>query len=471
VKSLLSNNTIPAVAILVFVAVLSVSILQMSLLPFAVIIAIIIAAAIVLFAFQKPWIMTFFIAAGSYLGSSFYFAEGSPLPVSLFQFFLFAALGLYLLHVLYFSTVHIRYTGYELPVLLFVALIFLSLIYSPDRESGLINALRFVVLLIFSGYVINTVRSVKVVSGILMTLVFLSILFSGFAALETIFNPQIAIQNLTAAGMKVERASVGSLYNDPNRFAAILFLPAAFTFSVVNSDLGYKYKAISAVCFLIILAGLFSTFSRSGFLSFVIITLIIVTLFKNWKNATIVGFLLLLIVLAVPQLRNVLFLNIERVLSVLTGAGDDSSGIRVMLGMAGVQMFIDSFFLGVGFDGFSEYFTNYYTLQESIGVYEPHNITYTIMAELGLIGLFFYLFYLYVIFFHAWRNVKLASAQLEKVVATALLSAFTAYTLFYQFYGGGLLDSNLMLIQALIFVVYFRLSDETQKTGNNAALT
>lgn len=456
-KSLLKNKAIPVSAILVFLAVALASYFKTSLLPFALFIALGIGIAGAFLAFQKPWIMTFLIAAGSYLGSLFYLAEGFILPVSLFQFFLFSALGLYLLHILYYNSVDLKYTGYELPVLLFVALIFLSLIYSTDRENGLIDALRFVFLLFFIGYVINTVRSVKVVSGILIMLVVISIALSGFSALETIFNPQIAIMNLT--GTNLQRGSVDALYDDPNRFAAILFLPAAFTFSALNSDLATKYKVVSAACFFIILAGLFSTFSRSGLLSFVLIILIIVTVFKNWKTAIIIGFLLLLVTLAVPQLRDVLLINIERIIDVLTGAaGDDSSGIRVMLGMAGVQMFIDSYFLGVGFDAFSDYFTNYYTIQESIGVYEPHNITYTIMAELGLLGLFFYLFYLYVMVFHAWKNIKLASTQLEKVVAATLFSTFLAYTLFYQFYGGGMLDSDLMLIQALIFVVYFQLT-------------
>jgi O-antigen ligase len=410
-------------------------------------------------AFQKPWIMAILIAAGSYLGSLFYLAEGFILPISLFQLFLFSGFGLYLLHVLYYDSTEINYTGYELPVLLFVALIFLSLIYSPDRQNGLFNAIRFLVLLLSIGFIINTVKSIRVVSYLLIVIALISVALSVYAAMETIFNPQVAVQNLTGSTSNLERGSAEALYQDPNRFAAILFLPAAFTFSVINSELSIKLKAISAICFLIILAGLFSTFSRSGFLSFIVIGLTIVSFFRNWKMASIVGAVGLIVILLVPQLRSVLLINIERVFDALTSAQDDSSGIRVMLGLAGIQMFVDSYFIGVGFDAYSEYFTKYYTLQESIGVYEPHNITYTIMAELGLLGLGFYFFYLYVLVVHAWRNVKLSSTQIEKVVSSTLFATFIAYTLFYQFYGGGLLDSNLMILQGLIFAVYFILSE------------
>jgi len=450
------NIAAPIVAILLFVALSVVSLLTTSLLPFVLFIAAGIAVAGAFFAFQKPWIMVFLIAAGSYMGSLFYFAEDFFLPVSLFQFFLFTGLTLYLLHLLYYQSFEIRYTGYELPVLLFLAFVFFSLIYSPDRETGLINGIRFLFLIIFTGYVFNVLSSSKYIVAIVSMLAGIAVLLAAFAVTETILNPQIAIQNLTEGSMRVQRASVGALYHDPNRFAAILFLPAAFTFSVINSQMELKYKMIGAFCFVILLAGLFSTFSRSGFLSFILIVLIIVGLFKNWKIFFLFSAAGLMVILAIPELRDALMINLERLFEVLFGRRDDSSGIRVMLGIAGIQMFIDSYMIGVGFEGFSERFTSYFTLQESIGVYEPHNITYTMMAELGLLGLFFYLFYLYVISYHAWQNVKLAESPLEKVIAVTLIASFAAYTLFYQFYGGALLDSNLVLIHALIFVVYYQ---------------
>lgn len=456
---MLTNSYSTVAAFLVFLAMAMACFATSSLIP----VALVLTAAVVIMgayaAFQRPWIMAILIAAGSYLGSLFYLAEGFVLPISLFQLFLFSGFGLFFLHALYYDSPDIRYTGYELPVLLFVALIFFSLIYSPDRQNGLFNALRFVVLLISIGYIINTVKSISVVSYLLIVIVLISVALSIYAAMETIFNPQVAIQNLTGSASNLERGSVDALYQDPNRFAAILFLPAAFTFSVINSELSTKFKAISAIFFLLILAGLFSTFSRSGFLSFIIIGLTVVSVFKKWKTVSLVGIIGLIVILFVPQLRSVLFINIERILDALTGARDDSAGIRVMLGLAGVQMFVDSYFIGVGFDAFSEYFTKYYTLQESIGVYEPHNITYTIMAELGLLGVGFYFFYLYVLVLHAWQNVKLSVTQIEKVVSTTLFATFIGYTLFYQFYGGGLLDSNLMILQGLIFAVFFCLSD------------
>lgn len=433
-----------------------------SVLPFYIFPALILSGVILFFAFQKPWLMIFFIAAGSYLSALVVVFEDFPLPVTLFQTFLIIGLGLYGCHKIYYNSFEIKLTGQELPVLCFLGLIFISLIYSPDRTNGLFNVLRFIILLVFVGYVFNSIHSFRVIEGLFITLTLIAVILSLYSSYEIILNPQIAVQNTLGMGINVERGSAGGIYHDPNRFAAILFLPIAFTFSVINSQIYLKYKLLSGILFILLIAGLASTFSRSGFISVALILLIVVALYNNWKFAMISGLGLLAVVFAVPELRSILFTNIERLLELFSGTRDDSSSIRVLLGIAGLSMFFDSYMIGVGFSGYSEWFTNYFTLQESIGVYEPHNITYTLMAELGLIGLFFFLYYLYVMGNHAIKNIRLSYSPLEKLVSSTLLSSFSAYILFYQFYGGALTDSNLMLIHALIFVVFFQLLDRIE---------
>lgn len=414
-------------------------------------------------AFQKPWLMIFFIAAGSYLSALVVVFEGFPLPVTLFQAFLFLGLGLFVLHKIYYNSFEIKLTNQELPVLFFLGLIFISLIYSPDRANGLFNASRFVILLIFAGYVINSIHSFRVIEALFITVTFVAVALSLYSSFEIILDPQIAVQNTIGMGVNVERGSAGGIYQDPNRFAAVLFLPIAFTFSVINSQVSNKYKFLTVILFILLIAGLASTFSRSGFISVALILIIVIALYKNWKFAIISGMGLLVLALAVPELRNALFLNIDRILELFSGSRDDSSSIRVLLGVAGLSMFFDSYMIGVGFSGYSEWFTNYFTLQESINVYEPHNITYEIMAELGLAGLLFFLYYLYVLLKTVFANFKFADNEHEKIISVSLLATFIAYIVFYQFYGGALMDSNLMFIHALIFtasIIYKKRSTE-----------
>lgn len=445
-----------AVSALSFIAALFTG----SLLPPLLLLALLAVTVIAFISFQYPWIFVYLIAIGSYLSSLVYFFEGFPLPITLFQLFLVFGIGVFLLHRIYFNAFELRFTGYELPVLCFLALIFLSLIYSPDRATGLFNAIRFIVLLIFAGFVLNSIYSIKLVGGLFIVLSVVGALLSVYSSVEIILNPEIAAQNLLGEGINIDRGSAGGIYNDPNRFAAILFLPIAFTFSVINSKAENKYKLLGLSVLFLLAGGLFSTFSRSGLISVGVIVLLIVALYRNWRGAFIAGTGLLIVILIIPELRNALWLNIERVLNLFSESSDDSSSIRVMLGIAGISMFFDSYLIGVGFSGFSEMFTNYYTVQESIGVYEPHNITYEILAELGVAGFLFYLFYIYVMLKTALKNLNNSKDELDKVISSTLIASFVAYLLFYQFYGGALLDSNLMLIHALIFVVHFQVSGQ-----------
>tara|TARA_R110002072_G_scaffold302520_1_gene486074 strand:+ start:699 stop:1232 length:534 start_codon:yes stop_codon:yes gene_type:complete len=87
-------------------------------------------------------------------------------------------------------------------------------------------------------------------------------------------------------------------------------------------------------------------------------------------------------------------------------------------------------------------------IQETLGVSEPHNITYAIFAELGLIGGFLLL--ITSLFKDAYENIKNSSDQINKIISVSLFSSLFGYLLFYQFYDGALYDAKLMLNISLI---------------------
>lgn len=402
------------------------------------------------YSFEKPWIILFPISAGSFLGAIFHFFENLPLPGTLFQLFLIIGLSVYLLHSLYYQKFQIKFSGMELPVLIFLSIIFLSLIYSPGREEGLFNALRFLVLLVFAIYILNIISNHIQSLQVIYLLVAVGVILASYAVGQYILNPEMAIQNMLSAGTSIERVTVSGLYEDPNRFAATLFIPISLTVAVLFSEFGNRIKLLSLVLFLILCGGIVSSFSRSALLSVGVILLATIVLTGKWKRATLFSFVILMLLLIVPDFRSALMISVERIFEVLFGITDDSSGIRMMLGKAAVLMFFDSYMLGVGFDGFADRFTDYYTLQESIGVQKPHNIIYRIMAELGLFGLLIFLYIVYLLLKTAHENVRSAYEENEKVLYISLLTSFYAYLMFYQFYGGAITDSNLFLIIGFI---------------------
>lgn len=410
------------------------------------------AGIFIYYSFQYPWLMLIPITIGSFLGALYYFFESAPLPVTLFQFFLVSGLLILVLHAFYYKKFEIQLTGLEIPVLLLLSLIFLSLVYSPGREAGFFNALRFVILLTFILYVINVVQKHRHAMYVLAGLVAVGTILAAYSIAEYMMNPQIAIENLLSAGAALTRVSAGGLYHDPNRFAAILFIPAAVTAAVTFSKLNWKYRITAATLFVILLGGVIASFSRSGLISVIVIVLITISLTKRWKLSLIIGVLGLAAVFVIPELRAALFTTVERIYEVAFGtSSDDSAGIRMMLAVAGMNMFFESYMLGVGFGGFPDRFTDYFTLQQSVGVNMPHNVTYKVMAELGLAGLLLFLYLFYCVIKTGYEAFKKSVAESQKVLYISLLSAFIGYITFYQFYGGALTDSNLMLIVGLIF--------------------
>jgi hypothetical protein len=349
------------------------------------------------------------------------------------------------------KNLEINVNHYIIPLLSFLAIISLSLIYSDDRISGVYNIIRFVVLMVFVGFVTNLVKKREIIYRSFFVIVAVSVALSLFSVFENVFNTEVAIQNYLSGGLKVERSAAVGIYQDPNRFAASLFLPFALSLSLMNSRIKLKYRVLGGVIFFLLLGGILSTYSRSGFLAAVLLIALNIALFNRVKPfiwLTIIG---IFIVLMTPNLRMTLLSYGARIIELLTGNVDDSSGIRIMLGIGALQMFVDSYLVGVGFDAFGENFTKYFTIQESMGVYEPHNITYTILAELGIHGFVVFGILIWILLKDSYNNLKKSQNEVaDKIISVTFFSTICAYLLFYQFYGGGLFDTALMLTIGLM---------------------
>ena len=72
--------------------------------------------------------------------------------------------------------------------------------------------------------------------------------------------------------------------------------------------------------------------------------------------------------------------------------------------------------------GFSTYFQNYYTIQQTIGVYEPHNILYNIFAEIGILVLAVFLYLIYKIIHTAYSCSKVNDSKLIHIAGHSLLA-------------------------------------------------
>ncbi len=404
--------------------------------------------------------------AASIISSGIFIAIfGESFPFSLFQLILILFIGQSFIKIFFFDRL-LKTANYYTIILLLLVVVVGSLFYSKGIESGIINLLRLLTLCLLVFLIIQIRANVESLVLMINIMVGAALIISCISILENILNPQIAIQNVLSSGLKIDRASAGGIYSDPNRFAAALFLPLIYSFTRLLTTNKFKTKIIFGLILSVLLVGLVSSYSRSAFLSLGL-TLFAVTIYlRKLPQLSILSVIGLIVIMLIPPLRNSFLLYGERIIDLLGGAIDTSSSIRLMLGSAAIGMFMDTNMIGVGFGAFSENFISYFSTQESVGVVEPHNIFYTIFAELGLIGFLIFTSLIVKIFGDGVFVINSINSH-SKPIAITLLASFCCYIVFYQFYGGALYDANIYLIIGIILMLKVNMHGYSQLMSGN----
>ncbi len=393
----------------------------------------------------------------TYLGGVIQIIPEGTVPLTLFQVLLLLLILVCFLHYLIFNKERFQILGIELELLLILTLISFSIIYSPNRESALLNLSRIIFLIIMVYVIVNLLKERKHFYAIFFLMTFMAVILGSLSVHAALLDPFTAVMNLRYGGTRIIGRGAITI-EDPNVFATLFFLPIAFTTSIFLSQTSILKRSAALGVTLVLLAGLASTYSRSAWIASAVLLMMLVIYYKQYKMMGLTACAIIIIILAVPELRDLTVGMFNRLLDIFAGSADDSSKIRMMLGIAAMHMFFDSYMLGVGFRGFPEMFTNYFSTQKSIGVVEPHNVIYEILAELGVIGFGLFLLLMIAIYRVAASNIRRSTDIHNRVIATALISTLTAFLIFYQFYGGGLMNTNLWATIGLIFAQRFYLN-------------
>jgi len=232
---------------------------------------------------------------------------------------------------------------------------------------------------------------------------------------------------------------------------------------VVFSKVNLVLRGAGAVALVVLFVAVLVTFSRSSWVSAIAMLVVLALLYRQYRLFTGGIIAAILLIAAIPEFRFIFMNILNRFISLFTDGLDTSNTIRVMLADASVSMFFDSWLLGVGWRGFPDALLSYYNLQQTHGVFEPHNVTYLVYAELGLIGLLLFGFIVYKIAYIAWQNFRMADTVELKIVTSATGVTFLAYSIFYQFLGSGFLDNQLWITTGIILAmhIYLRMPERT----------
>jgi O-antigen ligase len=427
------------------------------LLPVAALLAIP-AAWFALKALDRPFIWIFLIASGTYAGNALHLFEGFTVPFSLFQLFFLSGLFIMVLNRIYTGRFQFRLSGLELEFALFAALMFGSIMYTPEPDDALLFAVRTVVTGLLLYLILNVVESETDIRQLLIFVAGLGVVLALFSVRDGLMNPEAAIMSALSGGAKLfSRAA--TTQTDPNVFATYFFLPIAFCSCILVSRLDMKKRLVAGLVLAVLAAGILSTFSRSAWVATMVMLILVAVIYRQVKLFVWLGVAGVIALLLLPDLRITMINIVQRFVDIFAGSADDSSRIRVVQFYAAIQMFIDSNMIGVGLRGYAESILHYHTYQELIGIVLPHNVTYTILAELGLIGFMLFLFIIYRITADGYRNIALAGSEWSKILATSVFISLMAFFVFFQFIGGGLPDNNVWLLIGLVYAIKYLLTN------------
>ncbi len=391
------------------------------------------------------------IVFGAFLSGIFYLMEGAAIPLTAFQLTLFFGFFAYALRFIITRDLEVQIYGLEVGYLLLLALIFLSLVYSPNRVEGLFYGIRLITLLAMTYLIYNAINTVRDFKIIVWVIVVSGTLVAVKSLYDTYNNPEIIAFNLINTGKRIMRAAGDN--SDPNRFAITFALPFMFLLNYIITVESKKIKAILFVPFLLVIAAVLVTYSRSTWVAFVIGGAISIKHYKKYSVLLILGGVAML-VLMFSSTAQAMFISIfQRIKDIFAGSSDDSSNIRLMLLSGAIQMFVDSYTFGVGFQSFSVRFQHYFHKQDTIGVYESHNEYYKVLAELGLVGFLVFMYILTKIVRIAIKNLGAENKETE-MYAVSLLCSLVAYLIFFIFYSGMMYNALFFINVALIFTLY-----------------
>ena len=405
---------------------------------------------------------------GAYASGLVYLAEQSAIPITLFQLALMTSVSGFLAYKFFQVDAKFEVYGMEKWYILFLGLIFISCIYTPERQQAIFYAIRFTVLLGMTYIVYNILQQINQLQIALLSLVVSAAIVALINLYQIYANPEILAFNYIKQGVRIIRSTGGE--NDPNVFASNFITPILLCVAWI----GYAQKKWLRVLLFgvagLMFASVILSYSRSAWISIGVGVLVIQ--FYQRKNPFILYGLIALIMLVAlsPTVQNLILSLWDRIIGLFTGGGDDSTKFRVVLASAALTMIADSYLLGVGFQGFSTYFQYLHPPQETQWIFEPHNDFYMVFAELGLLGFLLFVLIMVLIFRQALGSMKLfkqlgdnereqtstaenTQAYFFQATSLGLMASFLSYMVFAQFISGLMLNSIFMILVAIIFSI------------------
>jgi putative inorganic carbon (hco3(-)) transporter len=305
-------------------------------------------------------------------------------------------------------------TPIHLLVLLYWGIAVIATAISPvrtDALSGLIKLTLYLLLFVLLAKVLRSPRLRSLlITGYLLTALVVSVggirqWFFGAAALATWVDAESTLAGTTR---------VYSYLGNPNLLAAYLLPASMLSAAAIFAWKGWLPKALAVVMALVNSACLVLTFSRGGWIGFVIAGFVLMILLVYWYSVYLPRFwrplaipivlgvstaFIVVAVFSVDQLR-------DRFLSIFAGREDSSNNFRLNVWAAVQNMIRDRPVLGIG-PG-NEAFNRVYPRYQRAGytALSAYSVFLEIAVETGFIGLGCFIWLLLVTLNQGWLQLR-----------------------------------------------------------------
>lgn len=317
-------------------------------------------------------------------------------------------------------------------MLMFLCALCGSTLVSVDAGIAVAWVVEFVVegMLIYF-LILNAIRNLPTLRGAVWTLMIAATLLSAMSVYQEVtgsYRQQfggLAQRNTerddvdAAAARDRENVSVsnraGGPTGGPNRYAQILMfvLPLAFFRARDASRRGLRLLAVG--CLLMILAGIFLTYSRGGFMTLVVLTVMMIALkYIRWQHVIVGGLLVGGLVTIVAPGFLVRIETIREIPSLLTNrdvvTGHGAIRGRLTETLAAMNVFLDHPVVGVGPGQFTPFYSVDYMENPDIAFRSidknrrSHCLYAELAAETGLLGFALFLTIAGMITVRLWRQ-------------------------------------------------------------------
>lgn len=325
-------------------------------------------------------------------------------------------------------------------VLLYLLISFISLLYSPNLESGIQNLAATFALFLFFLMIINFVNKSFHYTIITFVLILTNIFITTLIIYQTLkgeYIPGIMDSTVSVAGIKFYRA-VGT-FQDPNVAAAYLVAGIILAFArLIHAKDSIILKTYFVFGLVISTVGVLITFSRSA-LIFQFIGMLVVLLFiKNKVLLLSIALIILLVIISVGILSPFGILISERVSTIFELLNDSSIKVRILMAISGFHMFLDSPIWGIGYRGFPilyDYYVQPNLDQNLLYIKECHTLFVTILAELGIVGFSVVFLWFRKVIINCYNAIKIEENNFRKPVLIGSYSLFIGFMINFLFYG------------------------------------